>query len=226
MVVPAYQAALTLPAVLSGLSEAAPESRVIVVDDGSTDGTSRIAAALGAHVIPLAANAGKGHALATGIAAALSLGAAYVVTLDADGQHPAGLVPALLGPLREGQADVVVGSRRRDAGSMPWPRQVTNWLSSTLVSRALGVVVPDSQCGFRAFTGRVAAAIRPAGARYEFETEFLLLAGAAGFRIASVAVPTVYAGSRSHFRHGADTLRLAGVFFRHWRPVLLGPVGT
>jgi len=226
VVIPAYQAARTLPSVLAGLARAAPASHVLVVDDGSSDGTGRVAADRGAQVLALAGNAGKGRALAAGVAEALARGAAAVVTMDADGQHPPELVPALLAPLEAGRADVVVGARRRDDGTMPWPRQVTNWLSSALVSRALGTAVPDSQCGFRAFTRGVAEAIRPAGARYEYETEFLLMAGAAGFRIASVTVPTVYAGSRSHFRHATDTLRLARVFIRHWRPILLGPAGS
>jgi hypothetical protein len=69
----------------------------------------------------------------------------------------------------------------------------------------------------------VAASVRPSGARYEYETEFLFLAARSGFRIAAVTVPTVYDGAPSHFRYGADTLAVASVFLRHWRPILLGP---
>jgi hypothetical protein len=106
---------------------------------------------------------------------------------------------------------------------MPWPRRCTNWHSSALVSRALGVRVPDSQSGFRAFTRRVAETVQPAGARYEFETEFLFLAAHAGCRIAAVPVPTVYGAAASHFRYGADTWRLSRVFLRHWRVIAFGP---
>ncbi len=225
VVIPAYDAAGTLPGVLERLRRAAPLAQAIVVDDGSTDGTAEAAERGGASVVRQGGNLGKGRALAAGIAEARSRGASFVVTMDADAQHPPESVPALLEPLEGDRADVVVGARRRDAGRMPWPRRLTNRLSSALVSRATGLPVQDSQSGFRAFTRRVAEAVRPAGARYEFETEFLFLAAQAGFRIAAVPVPTVYAGARSHFRYGGDTLRLARVFLRHWRPILLGRRG-
>ena len=223
IVIPAFEAEATLPAVLRRLRDVLPGATVIVVDDGSRDGTAAAAAAHGAVVVRLPANEGKGRALASGVRAAVERGASAVVTMDADGQHAAEWVPALLAPLTAGRADLVVGARRRGAGPMPWPRRLSNWLSSTLVSRALGLRVPDSQSGFRAFTRGVAESVRPLGARYEFETEFLFLAAHAGFRIADVPVPTVYGGAASHFRHGADTWRLSHVFLRHWRTIAFGP---
>jgi glycosyltransferase involved in cell wall biosynthesis len=222
VVIPAYAAAASLPGLLARLRDAVPGALAIVVDDGSPDDTAAASERCGAAVVRHAANLGKGRALAAGLAAAAARRAAFVVTMDADGQHPPESVPALLAPLREGRADLVVGSRRREGSPMPWPRRLTNWLSTSLVVRATGAAVGDSQSGFRAFTRAVADAVHPAGARYEFETEFLFLAAEAGFRIAAVPVPTVYAGARSHFRYGGDTLRLSAVFLRHWRPILLG----
>jgi glycosyltransferase involved in cell wall biosynthesis len=222
VVIPAFDAATTLPAVLQALRAAVPTATIIVVDDGSRDGTADAAAAQGAVVARLPTNQGKGRALACGVRAALERGASAVVTMDADGQHPAECVPALLAPLTAGAADVVVGARGRGNGAMPWPRRVTNGLSSALVSRAVGLRVPDSQSGFRAFTRRVAETVTPSGVRYEFETEFLFLAASAGFRITAVPVPTVYAGARSHFRYGADTWRLSAVFLRNWRAIAFG----
>jgi glycosyltransferase involved in cell wall biosynthesis len=223
IVIPAFEAEGTLPAVLRGLRDVLPGATVIVVDDGSRDGTAAAAAAHGAVVVRLPANQGKGRALARGVRAAVERGADTVVTMDADGQHPAECVPGLLAPLTAGRADLVVGARRRGDGPMPWPRRCTNWLSSALVSRALGLPVPDSQSGFRAFTRRVAETVRPESARYEFETEFLFLAARSGFRLTAVPVPTVYGGAASHFRHGADTWRLSRVFLRHWRAIAFGP---
>ena len=222
VVIPAYAAAASLPGVLARLGAAAPGALAVVVDDGSPDGTAAAARAAGARVVRHDANRGKGRALASGIEAALAAGAAFVVTMDADGQHPPEAVPALLAPLRAGRADVVIGSRRRAGSPMPWPRRITNRLSTQLVARAAGPAVRDSQSGFRGFTREVAEAVRPAGARYEWETEFLLLAGERRLRIEAVPVPTIYAGEPSHFRYGRDTLRLSAVFLRHWRPILLG----
>jgi len=222
VVIPAFRAAATLGDVVERVRRQVPGALVLVVDDGSGDGTADAAAAAGATVLRHEANLGKGRALATGLAAAVRSGAATVVTLDADGQHPPEAIPGLLAPIVAGAADLVVGARPR-RGAMPLGRRCSNWLSSTLLSRAVGFAVPDSQSGFRAMRREVAEAVRPAGGRYEYETEFLFLAARRGFRIAAVAAPTVYEGAASHFRYGADTLALAAVFLRHWRPVLLGP---
>jgi glycosyltransferase involved in cell wall biosynthesis len=221
VVIPAYNAAPTVGDVVRRAAAAVPAATVLVVDDGSEDDTATRALAAGAAVASHEANLGKGRALATGLAASTALaGVRFVVTLDADGQHPPEHIPTLLARLVHGEADLVVGARRREAGVMPPHRRFTNWLSSALVSRALGAAVPDSQSGFRAMVRRVAEAVRPDGRRYEFETEFLFLAAAKGFRIGSVDIPTVYGNQRSHFRHVGDTLRLAKVFARHWRQLL------
>lgn len=221
MVIPAYRAAASIAAVIERVRAAVPAATVLVVDDGSDDDTASRALSAGAAVASHETNRGKGRALATGLAAALALeGMAFAVTLDADGQHPPEAIAALLAPLVAGEADLVVGARSRDPSLMPMHRRLTNWLSSTLVSRAIRHPVADSQCGFRAMTRAVAAAVKPAGSRYEFETEFLFAAAGQGFRIGAVPVPTVYAGEPSHFRLVSDTFRLSGVFLRHWRQIL------
>lgn len=226
VVIPAYNAAGQVGAVVAGVLRALPDAQVLVVDDGSTDDTAAIAQTAGAAVALHEENLGKGRALATGLAAAQALAPSCIVTMDADGQHPPECIKLLVAVLERGDADLVIGARARDPGHMPPHRRLSNWLSSALVSRALGARVPDSQSGFRAMRPAVAAAVRPAGSRYEFETEFLFQAARRGFRLAAVPVPTVYNGSPSYFRHIADTLRLAGVFLRHWREVLGGPRGA
>ena len=193
--------------------DACPRARVLVVDDGSADGTPGAAEAAGATVIRHRANHGKGRALATGIAAALAHNASAVVTLDADGQHAPEAVPELLARLDAG-CDLVVGARVRRASVMPWPRRVTNRLSSWALGVALGQPVADAQSGFRAFTRAVADRVRPAATRYEYETEFLYLAVMSGFTIEWVPVPTTYDGATSHFRPVRDTARLLAMHVR------------
>ena len=219
VVIPAFQAAATLGAVIAGARRAAPRARIVVVDDGSTDGTA--AAGEGITLRRLPRNRGKGAALAAGVADALAAGAEWVVTLDADGQHPVSEIPRLVVPLAAGTADLVLGARRR-AGAMPLSRRATNWLSSVLASRVAGAPVPDAQTGFRAFHRGVAERVRPAETRYEYELAFLLGALAAGFRITSVEVPTIYEGRPSHFRPLADTWRMARVFGRYGGRILRG----
>lgn len=222
VVVPAYRAARSIGGVLARARTQLPHATLLVVDDGSDDDTAARALAAGAAVASHETNQGKGRALATGLAAAVALeGVRLLVTMDADGQHPPEAIPALLAPLLDARADLVLGARHRE-GAMPAGRRFTNWLSSTLVTRGTGARIPDSQCGFRAMTRKVAEHVRPRGRRYGFETEFLFAAAARGCRIAGVAIPTVYEGEASHFRYISDTLDLAGVFLRHWRPILLG----
>jgi glycosyltransferase involved in cell wall biosynthesis len=166
-------------------------------------------------------NRGKGAALRTGIARALADGAAIVATLDADGQHAPAELPRLLAPLARDEADLVLGARARTA-AMPRGRRCTNWLSAALASRIGGQPIADAQTGFRAFSRAVAEAARPAACGYDFETAFLLQALAQGFRVRSVPVATIYEGGPSHFRSWVDTWRVARVFARYGRRILLG----
>ena len=210
VIIPAYQAAATIRGVISRVHASVPTAVILVVDDGSSDGTH---AAAGTVAVAHARNLGKGAALRDGIREAILQGAALLVTIDADGQHPPEEIPRLLQPIEQGRADLVLGARKRDR-AMPVSRRMTNWLSATLASRIGGQPVRDAQTGFRAFTRRLAEQVQPAGTRYEYEANFLLEAMRAGYRIASVDVPTIY-GPSSHFRAWRDTWLMARAFARH-----------
>ena len=213
VVIPAYQAAPTIRDVIARTQAAVPPAQIIVVDDGSTDGTGDEGRGTGTTLVTHPRNRGKGAALRTGIREATARGASVVVTIDADAQHPPEEIPRLLKPILEGRADLVLGARKRDH-VMPISRRFTNWLSAALASRIGGQPVRDAQTGFRAFTRDVAEAVKPAGDRYEYEANFLLDALRAGYRVVSVEVPTIY-GARSHFRAWGDTWRMARAFARH-----------
>lgn len=222
VVIPAFQAAATLGRVVTGARRALPGARVYVVDDGSTDGTGDEGRGTGATVLAHGRNRGKGAALATGIEAALADGAAVIVTMDADGQHPPELIPTLVGPVASGDADLVLGARAR-TGAMPAGRRFNNWVSAALATRIGGQPVTDAQTGFRAFTRAVALAVRPSETRYDYEAAFLLRALVDRFRVCMVPIPTIYNGAGSHFRQWRDTWRLARVFMRYAERILLGP---
>jgi len=217
VIIPAYQAAATIRDVVARTRAAIPAAEILVVDDGSTDGTHAAASGV---AITHDRNLGKGAALRDGIRAATARGAAVVVTIDADGQHPPEAIPRLLRPIQEGRADLVLGARKRDR-AMPVSRRITNWLSATLASRIGGQPVSDAQTGFRAFTRAVAERVAPAGDRYEYEANFLLDALRAGFRVSSIEVPTIY-GAPSHFRAWGDTWRMLHAFARHAGRIVLG----
>lgn len=219
--IPAYQAAATVGGVVARTLGGSPTARVIVVDDGSTDGTGDAGRGQGAFVLTLPRNRGKGAALRAGVARACTEGADVIVTLDADGQHPPEQIPALLAPILSGTADLTLGARRR-AAPMPLARRCTNWVSARLASRIGGQAVSDAQTGFRAFTRGVALRVVPTEERYAFEAAFLLDALAGGVRVASVTIPTVYEGARSHFRPWSDTWRMACVFARYAGRIVSG----
>jgi glycosyltransferase involved in cell wall biosynthesis len=214
VVIPALDAAPTVGDVVAGARRALPTARVVVVDDGSSDDTARVAAAAGAEVIAFARNRGKGAALRAAFIDAVADDVDAVLTMDADGQHDPAIAPELVAAL-DG-SDVVLGVRRRMGSHMPPHRRASNRLSSWAISRCAGTRLPDSQSGYRAIRTDVLRSVAPHGDRYEYETDFLILAARAGYRISGVVVPTIY-GAPSHFRPVQDAARVVATIWRHRR---------
>lgn len=187
---------------------------VILVDDGSEDETSSIAAKAGALVLRQPTSLGKGSALLTGCDRAVSLGADLIAVMDADGQHPPNLLDALVLPLVEGNADVVLG-RRSFSGEMPALYRFGNRTLNSLLKALYGVSVGDSQCGFRAFTASAYSYLRWDSAGYAVESELLVRLSRAGLRHAELAIPTIYHDDRKGTQP-ADGLAIAGQLLR-WR---------
>jgi glycosyltransferase involved in cell wall biosynthesis len=212
-VIPARDAASTIGSVVHGLRTVLPEARVVVVDDGSTDATGACAAEAGALVLRHDVNQGKGAALQTGFDEALRMEADAVLALDADGQHDPSWAPGLLAGLMA--ADMIVGSRLGDRAGMPWLRRATNDVTSWWVSQLARTPIEDSQSGYRAIRSSVLRAIRPVARRFDYESEFLVAAARAGFRIAAVPIPTLYNAPGSHIRPVQDTVRFVGFVLRH-----------
>jgi len=153
-ILPAMNEAAHIPAVLSRLRAFAPALDVLVIDDGSRDDTAARARAAGAHVVSNPFNLGYGAALQTGYLQALRLGYAYVVKLDADGQHDAADAPRLLEPLRAGVADVAIGSRFIAASGyqMGLARDVGRHLFAAILRLFGGPRIADPTSGFQALT--------------------------------------------------------------------------
>ncbi|MEP6914371.1 MAG: glycosyltransferase family 2 protein [Acidobacteriota bacterium] len=162
VVVPAYNEARLIGTVLRELLAA--YASVLVVDDGSRDDTAALASAAGATVLRHALNRGQGAAITTGMRYALDSGAQFVVTFDADGQHTVADIVALLAPLREGRADVTMGSRFLEGAAtrrtMPAGRAAMLHAAVWFTRLTTGLRVTDAHNGLRAFSRKAAETIR------------------------------------------------------------------
>ena len=173
---------------------------VVVVDDGSTDSTAARAEKAGATVLKHEENQGKGVALRTGFRYVLEQGYDAIITMDGDGQHGPEALPRFLEALEQDRFDIVVGTRERRGGAMPFPRNVLNSLSSSIVSRLAGTRIRDSQSGYRLLRREVLERVKLDAPTYEMESEILIKAGKLGFRIGEVPIDTIYGEEESKFK--------------------------
>ena len=214
-VIPAYRAAATVADVVRGAR--AHCARVVVVDDGSDDDTERRARAAGAEVRRHPANAGKGAAIVTGLRALEAAGVGRAVTLDADGQHLATQIPALLAASDAVPGAIVVGARRKQGQTIARLNRFGNWMADRLLRAIAGRTLPDTQSGFRVYPVAATLALGARGAHYDFETEVLLRAARCGMPLLGVPVEVYYppvAERVSHFRPARDTLRIIWTVLR------------
>ena len=156
VVIPAFNEGAVVSEVVAGVVRFCPD--VVVVDDGSRDGTGALAEAAGAKVVQHAINLGQGAALQTGITYALGRGCRYVVTFDADGQHDPQEIPTLIEALERSGAAVALGSRFKGAAvGISGPRrlalQTARWINFFFT----GLRLSDAHNGLRAFTREAAA---------------------------------------------------------------------
>lgn len=184
IVIPAFNEASRIAAVVGRLRQHG-YARVVVVDDASRDETAALAEGAGATVVRHTRNRGQGAALRTGISEALRRGADVIVTFDADGQHDAKEIPALIAPIERGEAAVTLGSRFLGrAPGMPLVKRLT-LMGSKLVERLLlGVWRTDVHNGFRALSRDAARRIRITCDRMAHASEIV-------FRIRQLRLPCV-----------------------------------
>jgi glycosyltransferase involved in cell wall biosynthesis len=217
VVIPVFNAERTIGALVQAVKRQG--FHALVVDDGSSDRSASSAAEAGAFVISFLSNQGKGAALRVGYSRALRERYDAVITMDGDGQHDPAEIPMLLEVAQAQRAGMVLGNRMSNVASMPMARRMTNGIMSRIVSWLTGQRIPDSQCGFRFIRLDVLAGLPLSATRYEIDTEVLLSAAAAGCKIVSVPIRTIYASEGSHIRPVRDTVRFLVFLLRR----LVGP---
>lgn len=190
IIVPAYNEESSLPAVIADLRTHFPEGDILVVDDGSQDGTAAVATAAGVTVARLAFNLGIGGAMQTGYRYAKQEGYDIAVQFDGDGQHLASEIDTILRPLIDGKADIVVGSRFLDRGAYrpSFFRKIGIWIFSRVLSMIIGMPVTDTTSGFRAANRGVIRFFSRVYPEDYPEVESLVLVHRAGMRIEERAV--------------------------------------
>ncbi|MGH8083201.1 MAG: glycosyltransferase family 2 protein [Lysobacter sp.] len=190
--IPCRDEAEQLPETLAALPSLLPgvhEVEWLVIDDGSSDDTARVAFEHGAdEVLRLPENRGLARAFSIGLETACRRGADIIVNVDGDNQYDAGAIPALVAEILAGKADIVVGCRPIERiAHFPWWKKRLQRLGSSVVRAVANVRIDDATSGFRAYSREAAMRIN-VYSRYTYTLETLIQAGQTGLRIKSVPV--------------------------------------
>jgi UDP:flavonoid glycosyltransferase YjiC (YdhE family)/GT2 family glycosyltransferase len=217
VIIPAYNEAGTIADVVA--RALVHVTNVIVVDDGSCDGTAEALKGVPVLLLRHERNLGKAAALWRGMQQAIMDGATAIITLDGDGQHEPESIPALLALHRRNPDALIIGSRLHDAHAIPTARYVANRVANFWLSWAAGHPLADSQSGFRLYPAMVLSSLALACDRttgFVFESELVIEAGRHGVPIRFVPIAAVYGRHlrRSHFRHVRDIARITRMVAR------------
>ncbi|MFI5315409.1 MAG: glycosyltransferase family 2 protein [Myxococcota bacterium] len=203
LVIPAFNEAPRLPALLARIAAEQPALEVAVVDDGSRDATAAVAARAGATVLRHPFNLGYGAGLQTGYKYALAVGASWVVQMDADGQHDPRDIGRLLEPLQRGECDLVIGSRfLAPTGYQMGATRTLGRRFFVALARAFGIRVTDPTSGFQALGRRVLELYAGDAFPSDYpDVDVLLTAHRHGLAVREVSVE-MHASERKSTLHG------------------------
>ena len=190
--IPCLNEAETLAVTLAELPREVPGIDVVewlIIDDGSTDDTAKVARENGVdHVVSMGHNSGLARAFMAGIDESLRLGADVIVNTDADNQYCAADIPALVGPIISGDADMVIGTRPiMDIEHFSAAKKVLQRLGSWAVRQASGTDIADAPSGFRAIDRRAAMRLN-VFSEYTYTVETIIQAGNRGMKVVSVPI--------------------------------------
>ncbi len=217
--IPAFNEAASITAVVNATQKYV--EKVVVIDDGSQDGTAKLASDAGAQCLRNGANQGKGSAIRKGIAYISEDEYTHTLFMDADGQHRPEDIPNLIRVANETRADMVIGTRRFQRERMPTSRYFSNTIGSIVASWLVGQEIKDSQCGFRLVRLDKLLELDLKAKKYELEMEVLIKISLAGGKLAFAPVSVVYDDGKalSKMQPVRDTVRIcfASLIYRFCR---------
>ncbi len=219
ILIPYFNAQNYLPELIDKILTIIPEINIVLVNDGSTNNSENINNEIlknkHIHIIQHPQNLGKGASIKTGIKfISENISCDSIITLDADGQHPAHRIPEFIEQHNMYPQDLIIGSRRFHPAKMPIPRIISNSLSSRLLSWKLKQKIEDSQCGFRLIPKNLwEIALKCKENGFQFETEFLINTVKNGNSIKFSPIETIYNGSPSAIKKTNDIITFIKLYF-------------
>ncbi len=222
VVIPAYNEKESIGSVIDSLLKGG-YSRIVVVDDGSSDLTSRIAESRHVHVLRHPINRGQGAALKTGIDYSLLQGADIIVTFDADGQHQVKDIKKMVEPVRKGEADITLGSRflKGSSSNMPFLRKIYLKVGAFIIFFMYGVRLTDSHNGLRALSRKAASSIEIRCDKMDHASEIIDQIKKNNLRYREIPVDIKYTEySQKHGQHYVTNA--FNIFFRMVYKKLMG----
>ena len=214
VIIPAYNVADTIGDMVKGAMRYV--RMVMVADDGSGDGTGDVALSVGADVISIQRNRGKGNALKVLFKEAAKQGYTTVISMDGDGQHNPDEIPRLIHAHRENPGNIVVGSRMHSRENIPRARYNSMHVARFFISLAANQFIEDTQCGYRVYPLALIQQMALTQEKYVTESEILIKAGDMGIAIDFVRIGAIYGEIHSHFRPVLDVTAITAYIISYF----------
>ncbi|MDZ7722042.1 MAG: glycosyltransferase family 2 protein [candidate division KSB1 bacterium] len=210
----AYNEESTIESLIFDIAKYIHPEHILIVDDGSVDATAERARKSKCTVLSHPCNLGKGDAIRSAIRFGVAHKYRWMIMMDADLQHPPSSLPAFFHAIESDVSDVIIANRTDRQRCMPAHRQLSNGITSIMVSLVSGARIRDSQCGYRALRLDALKAMNFCERGFQVESEMLIKLGKTGSRFAEIPIRTVYTNKGSAIHPVRDTLLFAKLIFK------------
>lgn len=216
LAIPVYNEAPFLSGLLEATIKYAPKTNILLINDGSIDNTKQIIDYHAVSCIEHSENSGKGDSLISAIRYAQQRQYNWLITMDGDGQHDPQHLLQFIQAIEIDNCDIIIGHRQRRDKNMPWSRQLSNGITSILISLLNGGTrIHDTQCGFRALKLNCIDPTQYRKGGFQLESEMLLVLGKKGYKIIEIPISTIYGDEHSNIDIYKDTFKFIVLLLRY-----------